>query len=159
MALGMQAGGRLALHWTLATGSHMQSPSTRGLPCLTQSRESTSLAGMCVTYVQACLALAPGALAQRLSPVSTPRRDVTRHLQLQLRKQGYTFHTSAEFEIVREIKEKVCECSKCAHSTLGLCSFLAHACVLYMSHILVMPTFPSLVLSGIVARWLHVAQL
>jgi centractin len=32
-------------------------------------------------------------------------RDVTRHLQLLLRKEGYHFHTSAEFEVVRTIKE------------------------------------------------------
>jgi hypothetical protein len=32
-------------------------------------------------------------------------RDVTRHLQLLLRKEGHHFHTSAEFEVVRTIKE------------------------------------------------------
>ena len=35
-------------------------------------------------------------------------RDVTRHLRLLLRKEGANFHTSAEFEIVRTIKEKTC---------------------------------------------------
>jgi centractin len=35
-------------------------------------------------------------------------RDVTEHLQLLLRKAGATFHTSAETEIVRTIKEKMC---------------------------------------------------
>jgi centractin len=35
-------------------------------------------------------------------------RDVTEHLQLLLRKAGATFHTSAEKEIVRTIKEKMC---------------------------------------------------
>ncbi|KAI9788394.1 MAG: Actin-like protein [Peltula sp. TS41687] len=33
-------------------------------------------------------------------------RDVTEHLQLLLRKAGYVFHTSAEKEVVRQIKEK-----------------------------------------------------
>jgi centractin len=33
-------------------------------------------------------------------------RDVTEHLQLLLRKSGYVFHTSAEKEVVRMIKEK-----------------------------------------------------
>jgi hypothetical protein len=33
-------------------------------------------------------------------------RDVTEYLQTQLRKAGYIFHTSAEKEIVRQIKEK-----------------------------------------------------
>lgn len=35
-------------------------------------------------------------------------RDVTEHLQLLLRKGGYHFHTTAEKEIVRIIKEKTC---------------------------------------------------
>lgn len=35
-------------------------------------------------------------------------RDVTEHLALQLRKTGHVFHTSAEREVVREIKEKEC---------------------------------------------------
>lgn len=35
-------------------------------------------------------------------------RDVTEHLQLLLRKAGYHFHTTAEKEIVRIIKEKTC---------------------------------------------------
>lgn len=35
-------------------------------------------------------------------------RDVTRHLKMLLRKEGLTFRTSAEFEIVRTIKEKAC---------------------------------------------------
>jgi len=32
-------------------------------------------------------------------------RDVTRYLQLLLRKEGHHFHTTAEFEVVRTIKE------------------------------------------------------
>eukprot|EP01064_Diplonema_japonicum_P037875 TRINITY_DN9004_c0_g1_i1.p1 TRINITY_DN9004_c0_g1~~TRINITY_DN9004_c0_g1_i1.p1 ORF type:complete len:376 (+),score=54.52 TRINITY_DN9004_c0_g1_i1:50-1177(+) len=35
-------------------------------------------------------------------------RDVTRQLQLQLRQRGYNFTTSAELEIVRQIKEQQC---------------------------------------------------
>lgn len=35
-------------------------------------------------------------------------RDVTKHLKLLIRKEGFYFRTSAEFEIVRKIKEKVC---------------------------------------------------
>ncbi len=34
-------------------------------------------------------------------------RDVTEHMQMLLRKSGYIFHTSAEKEVVRMIKEKV----------------------------------------------------
>ena len=32
-------------------------------------------------------------------------RDVTRHLQMLLRREGHYFKTSAEFEVVRAIKE------------------------------------------------------
>jgi len=35
-------------------------------------------------------------------------RDVTNHLQLLLRRSGYHFHTSAELEVVRQIKEQTC---------------------------------------------------
>jgi centractin len=34
-------------------------------------------------------------------------RDVTEYLMLLLRRSGYDFHTSAEFQIVRNIKEKL----------------------------------------------------
>ena len=42
-------------------------------------------------------------LALTLPPL--PPRDVTRYLQLLLRKEGHTFKTTAEFEIVKTIKE------------------------------------------------------
>lgn len=35
-------------------------------------------------------------------------RDITNHLQLLLRKSGHLFHTTAENEVVREIKEVKC---------------------------------------------------
>lgn len=35
-------------------------------------------------------------------------RDVTNHLLQLLRRSGYAFHTTAEFEIVKKIKEKWC---------------------------------------------------
>jgi centractin len=35
-------------------------------------------------------------------------RDVTEHLNLLLRKSGTIFNTSAEFEVVRMLKEKTC---------------------------------------------------
>ena len=34
--------------------------------------------------------------------------DVTEYLQLLLRRSGYNFHTTAEKEVVRVIKEKTC---------------------------------------------------
>lgn len=33
---------------------------------------------------------------------------MTKHLQLLLRRSGYVFHTTTEFEIVKKIKEKQC---------------------------------------------------
>eukprot|EP00971_Amphidinium_carterae_P075679 1495058-Amphidinium_carterae.1 len=35
-------------------------------------------------------------------------RDVTNHLLLQLRRNGHVFHTSAEREVIRQIKEQEC---------------------------------------------------
>ena len=35
-------------------------------------------------------------------------RDVTRYLKLLLQKEGCLFKTTAEFEIVKSIKERVC---------------------------------------------------
>lgn len=35
---------------------------------------------------------------------------MTMHLMQLLRRSGYAFHTSAEFEIVRQLKEKLCVC-------------------------------------------------
>lgn len=40
--------------------------------------------------------------------VDVAGRDVTECLQAQLRRSGYVFHTSAEKEVVRGIKEKCC---------------------------------------------------
>ena len=42
----------------------------------------------------------------------TKNRDVTDYLQLLLRKSGYRFTTTAEKEIVRTLKEKVCVVSQ-----------------------------------------------
>ena len=35
-------------------------------------------------------------------------RDVTEYLQTLLRRQGYSFNTTAEFQIVKKIKEQLC---------------------------------------------------
>ncbi len=35
-------------------------------------------------------------------------RDITEHLMVLLRRLGYNFHTSAEFEIVKKMKESRC---------------------------------------------------
>ncbi|KAG9297367.1 hypothetical protein G9A89_009451 [Geosiphon pyriformis] len=48
------------------------------------------------------------ALPHAIRRVDIAGRDVTEHLQLLLRKAGYHFHTTAEKEVVRMIKEKTC---------------------------------------------------
>ena len=48
------------------------------------------------------------AIPQAIRRIDIAGRDITEHLQLLLRKAGATFHTSAEKEIVRTIKEKMC---------------------------------------------------
>jgi centractin len=46
------------------------------------------------------------AIPNSVRRIDVAGRDVTEYLQTQLRKAGYIFHTSAEKEIVRQIKEK-----------------------------------------------------
>lgn len=46
------------------------------------------------------------AINNSIRRIDVAGRDVTEHLQTLLRKSGYIFHTSAEKEVVRMIKEK-----------------------------------------------------
>jgi centractin len=48
------------------------------------------------------------ALPHAIERVDLAGRDVTLHLQRLLRRAGYTFRTSAELEVVRDIKESLC---------------------------------------------------
>ncbi|CAO3695166.1 unnamed protein product [Rhizopus stolonifer] len=48
------------------------------------------------------------AIPHAIRRVDIAGRDVTEYLQLLLRKSGYNFHTTAEKEVVRIIKEKAC---------------------------------------------------
>ncbi|ORX43614.1 Actin/actin-like protein [Piromyces finnis] len=52
------------------------------------------------------------ALKHSIRRIDLAGRDVTDHLQLLLRKSGSYFHTSAEKEVVRTIKEKTCYISQ-----------------------------------------------
>ena len=45
------------------------------------------------------------AMPHSIMRVDIAGRDVSRYLRLLLRKEGFDFHTSAEFEVVRQIKE------------------------------------------------------
>ncbi|CAH8845449.1 unnamed protein product [Trichobilharzia szidati] len=48
------------------------------------------------------------ALPHAIERTDLAGRDVTRFLRLLLRKEGADFHTTSEFEIVRQIKERAC---------------------------------------------------
>lgn len=47
------------------------------------------------------------AMPSSIRRIDVAGRDVTEYMQTLLRKSGYVFHTSAEKEVVRMIKEKV----------------------------------------------------
>lgn len=47
------------------------------------------------------------AIANSIQRIDVAGRDITEYLQTLLRKSGYIFHTSAEKEVVRHIKEAV----------------------------------------------------
>lgn len=47
-------------------------------------------------------------LQHAVSRIDLGGRDVTEYLMLLLRRAGYSYYTSAEFELVRKIKEKRC---------------------------------------------------
>jgi len=48
------------------------------------------------------------AMPHAIQRIDLAGRDVTEYLQLLLRRAGYNFHTSAEKEVVRAIKETAC---------------------------------------------------
>mmetsp|Transcript_6547 Transcript_6547/g.8630 ORF Transcript_6547/g.8630 Transcript_6547/m.8630 type:complete len:376 (-) Transcript_6547:123-1250(-) len=48
------------------------------------------------------------ALPHAITRVDLAGRDITNHLQLLLRRLGYNFYTSAEMEVVRQLKEEQC---------------------------------------------------
>lgn len=48
------------------------------------------------------------ALPHAITRLDVAGRDVTDYLQVLLRKAGYNFHTSAELEVVKQIKETIC---------------------------------------------------
>lgn len=47
------------------------------------------------------------AITNSIQRIDVAGRDITNYLQTLLRKSGYIFHTSAEKEVVRHIKEAV----------------------------------------------------
>ena len=66
------------------------------------------------------------AMNHSIQRVDIAGRDITRYLQLLLRKEGHVFRTSAEFEIVRTIKVRIGRASLTTESlpaTDGCCFF------------------------------------
>lgn len=57
------------------------------------------------------------ALPHAIMRMDIAGRDVTKQLQCLLRRQGHVFHTSAEQEIVRQIKEQCCHVTFNPHKT------------------------------------------
>lgn len=83
--------------------------SMQAILSLYASGETTGLVVDCgdgVTHVvPVCSGFAVPSAIQRADNAG---REITRHMQLLLRRAGHTFHTSAEMEIVRAIKEDTC---------------------------------------------------
>ena len=58
--------------------------------------------------VSQCVPIVDGyAIKGTSSRIDVGGRDITEYLMLLLRRMGYNFHTSAEFQIVRSMKEKL----------------------------------------------------
>ena len=60
------------------------------------------------TYFPVCEGFA---LTPKIRRVDLGGREVTSYLQLLLRRSGYIFSTTSEFEVVRELKEEQSVCS------------------------------------------------
>lgn len=73
------------------------------------SGRTTGLVLDCGDGVTHCVPVYEGfSMQHAITRLDIAGRDVTDQLQVLLRKAGHTFHTSAEREVVRAIKEKAC---------------------------------------------------
>lgn len=73
------------------------------------SGRTTGVVLDCGEGVTHCVPVYEGfAMPHAVTRMDVAGRDVTEHLMLLLRKAGYVFHTSAEREVVRTIKEQAC---------------------------------------------------
>ena len=83
--------------------------SVQAVLSLYASAVTTGVVLDCGDGVTHCVPVYDGfALSHAISRIDLAGRDVTDHLMLLLRRGGYPFQTSAEFELVRQIKEKSC---------------------------------------------------
>jgi centractin len=71
--------------------------------------KTTGIVLDCGDGVSQCMPIVEGfAVKGASNRIDVGGRDVTEYLMLLLRRSGYNFHTSAEFQIVKDIKEKLC---------------------------------------------------
>lgn len=82
---------------------------TQAILALYSSGRTNGIVLDCGDGVTHCVPVVDGfALPHAISRVDIAGRDVTDFLQTQLRRSGYVFTSSAEKEVVREIKERCC---------------------------------------------------
>lgn len=83
--------------------------SMQAILSLYASGETTGLVVDCGDGVTHVVPVCSGfAIPSAIQRADLAGRDITHYLQLLLRRAGHTFHTSAEMEIVRAIKEDTC---------------------------------------------------
>lgn len=71
--------------------------------------KTTGIVLDCGDGISQCVPIVEGfAVKGASNRIDVGGRDVTEYLMLLLRRAGYNFHTSAEFQIVKNIKEKLC---------------------------------------------------
>jgi len=81
----------------------------QGVLSLFASGKVTGLLLDCGDGVTHCVPIYDGySLQHAVSRIDLGGRDITEYLMLLLRRSGYSYNTSAEFELVRKIKEKRC---------------------------------------------------
>jgi len=90
--------------------------SNQAVLCLYGSGRTTGIVLDCGDGVSSSVPIFEGfSLSHAISRMDYGGRDVTSYLRLLLRRSGYNFDTSAGMEVVRKIKEGVCEVSQQAY--------------------------------------------
>lgn len=83
--------------------------SAQPILALYSSGRTTGLVLDCGDGVSHAVPVVEGfALSHAITRADVAGRDITEHLAVLLRRAGHVFHTSAEYEVVRQIKEQAC---------------------------------------------------